>query len=353
MSPVRATATDNAADRNGGEGARVGDALTVTDLSVDYHTSRGRLQALRSVDLAVPAGRIVGVVGESGCGKSTLIGAILRLLSENAEITSGAMHLGGRDLASASEADMRTVRGRDISVVFQDPMTGLNPVLTIGRQMTDIQHREPISRAEKRARAVDMLGRVGIPDPAARLSAYPHAFSGGMRQRVAIAMALMMRPSLLIADEPTTALDATLEVQIIHLLKDLQADIGCAILFISHHLGVIAELCDRVVVMYAGEAVEEGPVRAVFHTPAHPYTRMLFECDPGRIRERRRALPSIAGDLPNLIHPPAGCVFRERCDRATGVCAAAAPSPVTVAPDHWALCHHATAERGGSEGRTV
>ena len=256
-------------------------ALEIRGLSVDYHTAAGRLRALREVTLGVPAGEVVGIVGESGCGKSTLIATILRLLAENAEIRAGEIRLDGVDLLSLSEAQMRAHRGRDISVVFQDPMTGLNPVMTIGRQMVDIQYRERRSRAEKRERAIEMLARVSIADPAARMNAHPHELSGGMRQRVAIAMAMMMNPKILIADEPTTALDATLEVQIIELLQELQQEVGCAILFISHHLGVIAELCQRVVVMYAGSAVEEGLVREVFHTPAHPYTRRLLRMRSG------------------------------------------------------------------------
>ncbi len=207
---------------------------------------------------SIPEGKIIGIVGESGCGKSTLISAIIRLLAPNARVVRGTIVFKGNDLFSLSPEQMRGLRGNEISMVFQDPMTSLNPVLTIGRQMADVQHRSTSSRAEKKARSLMMLERVGIPDPATQLERYPHHLSGGMRQRVAIAMALMTEPSLLIADEPTTALDATLEVQIIHRLRELQRDFGCSILFISHHLGVIAELCDEVVVMYAGEVVESG-----------------------------------------------------------------------------------------------
>ena len=315
-------------------------ALTVEDLTVHYDTREGALQALRDVSITVPEGQIVGVVGESGCGKSTLINALLQLLPENARISSGAILLEGENLIGASTRRLRDLRGREISVVFQDPMTALNPVLTIGRQMRDIQYRDRIGRTEKNRRAAEMLGRVGLPDPEAKLETYPHELSGGMRQRVAIAMAVLMRPKLLIADEPTTALDATLEVQIIELLKELQREIGCAILFISHHLGVIAELCDRVMVMYAGEAVEEGPVEAVFLRPGHPYTAKLIECDPGRLKTRVAQLPSIPGSLPDLTDPPAGCIFRDRCPMATAVCAERPPrKPLSDA--HWAACHHA------------
>jgi oligopeptide/dipeptide ABC transporter ATP-binding protein len=317
------------------------ETLRVRDLSVSYDTRQGSLQALRGVSLDVQAGQIVGVVGESGCGKSTLISALMRLLPENAHVTDGRIELDGEDILTARPRRLRAMRGREISVVFQDPMTSLNPVLSIGRQMRDIQYREGISTAEKDRRAAAMLGRVGLPDPEAKLRTYPHELSGGMRQRVAIAMATLMHPKLLIADEPTTALDATLEVQIIALLQAIQTEIGCAILFISHHLGVIAELCDRVVVMYAGETVEEGPVADIFERPAHPYTHKLIECDPGRLKTRAETLPSIPGSLPDLTDPPAGCIFRDRCDLATDLCARQRPPRRSVTPGRWSACHHA------------
>jgi len=317
------------------------ETLKVSALSVSYGTRQGALQALRDVSLDVQSGQIVGVVGESGCGKSTLISALMRLLPENAHVTDGRIELDGEDILTARPRRLRAMRGREMSVVFQDPMTSLNPVLSIGRQMRDIQYREGLSTAEKDRRAAAMLGRVGLPDPEARLRGYPHELSGGMRQRVAIAMATLMHPKLLIADEPTTALDATLEVQIIALLQEIQAEIGCAILFISHHLGVIAELCDRVVVMYAGETVEEGPVADIFERPAHPYTQKLIECDPGRLKTRAETLPSIPGSLPDLTDPPAGCIFRDRCDLATEICARQRPSRRSVSPGRWSACHHA------------
>ena len=313
--------------------------LKVKGLSIDYTTARGPLRALRDVSLAVPKGKIVGIVGESGCGKSTLISAIIRLLAPNARVAAGEILFQGKDLLRASQNQLRSLRGTEISMVFQDPMQTHNPVLTIGRQMTDIQYRDQISGAEKRKRSAGMLAQVGISDPEARLNQYPHEFSGGMRQRIAIAMALMAQPSLLIADEPTTALDATLEVQIIHRLKELQADFGCSILFISHHLGVIAELCDEVVVMYAGEVVERGSVRDVFHNPSHPYTTRLFECDPGRISERTRVLPTIPGEIPDLVNLPGGCVFAGRCREAFERCQAERPGLGAVSPGHDAACH--------------
>ena len=316
--------------------------LQINDLSVSYRTEQGHARALRHVHLSVPRGEIVGIVGESGCGKSTLTSAIIRLLAPNARIDGGTIDFQGRDLLALDEREIRDLRGAALAMVFQDPMTSLNPVLTIGRQMSDIQFRESVRRSEKRDRAIAMLRRVGIPEPERRIREYPHQLSGGMKQRVAIAMALMMKPALLIADEPTTALDATLEVQIIHQLKELQSEFRCSILFISHHLGVIAELCDRVVVMYAGEVVESGTVRDIFHRPQHPYTRRLLECDPARISKRTRRLPIIPGGLPDPINLPTGCIFRERCDVAIDVCASRWPalSGCTENDDeHRAACH--------------
>ena len=311
--------------------------LNIRDLSVSYRTDHGSLRALRNINMRIEAGRIIGIVGESGCGKSTLISAIIRLLAPNAQIDGGSILFKEEDLLKLDPDAMRALRGVDISMVFQDPMTSLNPVMTIGRQMTNIQYRDDLSAADKQARAIRLLDRVGIPDPEEHLKRYPHHLSGGMRQRVAIAMALMTKPALLIADEPTTALDATLELQIIGRLQQLQRDFGCAVLFISHHLGVIVELCDEVVVMYAGEVVESGPVRDVFLRPKHPYTRKLLECDPARIEEATRNLPVIAGGLPDLVTVPDGCVFRSRCDVAVDTCAR--DRPALEGHSHRSACH--------------
>jgi len=312
--------------------------LEIDCLSVDYETARGDLKALRDITFDVKKGEIVGIVGESGCGKSTLISSILRLTAPNTRFREGEVSFKGQDLLTLPERKMRDLRGADISIVFQDPMQTHNPVLSVGRQMVDIQHRSSASRADKRRRAAQMLGAVGIPDPEARLDQFPHEFSGGMRQRIAIAMALMSEPSLLIADEPTTALDATLEVQVIERLKELQQEFNCAILFISHHLGVIAELCDRVVVMYAGAVVESGEVREIFHNPKHPYTRRLIDCDPGHIKERARVLPTIPGEVPDLANLPAGCIFQDRCDQALPRCAVDVPPLATMKTGHQAAC---------------
>ena len=241
--------------------------LSLSGLNVFFSTEDGPLHALKDVAFDVPARKIVGIVGESGCGKSTLINAILGLLADNGEVRGGQILFeGAHDLTQMSKAQLQDLRGPRIATVFQDPMGALNPVLSVGQQMVNIQYRDPASKAEKAKRAVEMLKLVRIPDADSALDRFPHQFSGGMKQRIAIAMALMMEPALLIADEPTTALDATLEVTTIELLKDLQEKIGCSVMFISHHLGVIAELCDDVVVMYAGEVVERGTVRDVSTT---------------------------------------------------------------------------------------
>lgn len=316
--------------------------LSVGNLAVEFAAPYGPLQALRNVSLEVGSGEIVGIVGESGCGKSTLLNAILGLLPANGRIARGRITLSGTDLLGLSDRALDSVRGDRMSVVFQDPMTTLNPVLSIGRQMTDILYRLPLSAADKQARIAAMLARVGIPDPLQRIGQYPHELSGGMRQRVAIAMAMLVEPELLIADEPTTALDATLEIQIVRLLKELQRNTGCSILFISHHLGLIAELCDSVVVMYAGEIVERGSVRDIFHRPAHPYTQRLLECDPARIEEPTSRLPTIPGDVPNLLAIPAGCIFADRCPYAFAPCTIK-PAQRLVANGHTAACHLLTA----------
>ncbi len=312
--------------------------LDIRNLSVEFTTNRGRLKALRDVTLTVPNKKTVGLVGESGCGKSTVIFSILTLMAENAVITGGEINFEGCDILKMSPTQLRDLRGDRISMVFQDPMTSLNPVLTIDTQMTDIQFRSSIGKAEKRKRAADMLNRVGIPDATHRLKSYPHHFSGGMRQRISIAMALLAKPTLLLADEPTTALDATLEAQIMHLLRQLQKDLSCSILFVSHHLGLIAELCDQVVVMYAGEVVESGDVRDIFHRSSHPYTQALLECDPARIETKTRNLPTIPGDIPDLLNLPVGCIFENRCAKRLEKCRTSSPLRYRISPTHTVSC---------------
>lgn len=264
--------------------------LEVRGLTVEY----AGIPATKAVDMAIDKGRIVGVVGESGSGKSTLISAVIGLLPNSARITEGSIMFGEQDLARLAPNDFRDIRGSRISMVSQDPLSALNPVLTIGQHLMDIQFRETIGGDEKRDRAIKALKSVHMPDPESRLSMYPHELSGGQKQRVSIAMAIMMKPELLIADEPTTALDATLEVEIIALLKELQEDIGCAMIFVTHHLGVVASLCDDVVVMYEGVVEEAGTVQEAFRHPRSSYTSKLLRCDPAQISEKCRRLPTMS-----------------------------------------------------------
>tara|TARA_B100001167_G_scaffold7976_1_gene4457 strand:- start:2938 stop:3906 length:969 start_codon:yes stop_codon:yes gene_type:complete len=313
--------------------------LRIRDLSVNYQTDRGVLKAIRHVNLDIPKGSIVGVVGESGCGKSTLITSIIRQLDDNADIPNGSIEFEKQDLLKLSLDKMRNISGTKLSIIFQDPMSTLNPVLSIGRQMIDIQYRDKISKKRKKQRSIDMLTKVGIPDPRNQLNQYPYELSGGMQQRVSIAMALQAGPSLLIADEPTTALDTTLEVQILKLLKELQEEMGCSILFVSHHLGVIAELCDHVVVMYAGEIVEQGSTYEIFNNPAHPYTVKLLECDPASISKKQNLLPTIPGEIPDLINLSGGCIFKNRCDQSIERCDKVTPILNKFDTHHFVSCH--------------
>ena len=316
------------------------DVLAIRNLSIAFSTDYGPVHAVRGVSFSVPRNKVVGVVGESGCGKTTVISAAMGLLANNADIEGGEVVFEGRNLLELSEPELREVRGERITMVFQDPMTAQNPVISIGRQMVDIQYRRRnLNKRQKREAAIAMLRRVGIPDPETRIDSFPHELSGGMRQRLSIAMALMMHPALLIADEPTTALDVTMEGQIIHLLRELQAELVASVLFVSHNLGLVAELCDEVVVMYAGEVVEKGTCHDIFHRPSHPYTRALLECDPARVLERTARLPTIPGDLPDLHEPPRGCVFVDRCPAALERCAGSPPREHTLGPTHRASCH--------------
>ncbi|MGI9419790.1 MAG: oligopeptide/dipeptide ABC transporter ATP-binding protein, partial [Geminicoccaceae bacterium] len=315
--------------------------LDIRNLSVDFRTPRGRVHALRDVSFEVPRGKIVGIVGESGSGKSTVIWAITQLLARNAVVEGGEALFDGEDVLSFDDNRMMAFRGEQASIVFQDPMTSQSPVLSYSQQMTDILHRRrKTSFADKRKRAIDMMRRVGIPDPDSRIAQYPHQFSGGMRQRAGIAMALLMDPMLLIADEPTTALDVTMEAQIIHLVRELQREFEATVMVVSHNLGLIAELCDEVVVMYAGEVIETGDVRRIFYHAAHPYTQALLECDPARETEKSGYLPVIPGDIPDLHEKPKGCVFRARCPRAMDICDERQPASFSASSNgHAARCH--------------
>ncbi len=314
--------------------------LDISGLSIRFSGRADPVLALRDVSLVVPQGDIVGIVGESGSGKSTLALAVMRLLASGASVAAGSIRFEGNDILSLPEADMRRLRGTGMAMVFQDPMTALNPVMPIGTQMMDVLFRDPaLSRADKRARVVAALKRVGLPDAEQQLGRYPFQFSGGMRQRIAIAMALLQRPRLLIADEITTALDVTLEAQILDLLRDLRDEIGCSILFISHNLGAIAAICDRTVVLYAGEVVEAGPTADLLGAARHPYTRALLACDPSRIEIPTRNLPVIPGEVPDLSAPPKGCIFAARCPAALSRCVTHRPVKSLVGRDHSVRCH--------------
>jgi len=291
--------------------------LDIDKLQVGFDTEAGRVRAVDGVSFRIEAGQTVGVVGESGCGKSVTASSILRLVpSPPGVILGGAIRFEGRDILKLEGEALQQLRGRDIAMVFQDPMTSLNPVFTIERQLWEVlQLRFGLDRAAARKRAADMLRTVGIADPESRLDAYPHELSGGMKQRVMIAMALLCEPRLLIADEPTTALDVTVQAQILHLMRDLQRRTGAALLFITHDMGVIAEMCDVVVVMYAGRIVERRPAIELFEAPRHPYSRGLLDSIPRKGVAHKAELPTIEGTVPSLLAPPPGCRFADRCRR--------------------------------------
>jgi oligopeptide/dipeptide ABC transporter ATP-binding protein len=312
------------------------------DLEIKYHTRQATLTAVRNVNFEIKRGQIVGLVGESGCGKSTIASAVMRLLPPNGEISNGELLFNGRDLRRLSEEQIHQMRGRDMSMIFQDPMTSLNPVFSIEQQMMDaiLAHPpqdQPISRGEARERAIHMLDRVGIPDAAKRIRNYPHQFSGGMRQRIMIALALQSNPALLIADEPTSALDVTLEAQITDLIRGLRDELQTSILYITHDLGIVAELCDQVVVLYAGNVVETGDIFDLFKSPLHPYTQALLRSHPSHQTEAERLI-TIRGRVPSLKELPLGCKFAPRCDLAQPVCFTQEPLSARI-ETQTVLCH--------------
>ena len=317
--------------------------LRVDDLHTHFFTLDGVTRAVDGVSLAVYAGETVGIVGESGCGKSVTALSIMRLLpTKLGRVVSGAIRFDGKDLLALSEAEMRDIRGNRIAMIFQEPMTSLNPVLTIGDQIAEaIMIHQKKSRPQSLAQAVEMLHLVRIPDAERRVRGYPHQFSGGMRQRVMIAMALCCNPKLLIADEPTTALDVTIQAQILKLMLELKGRFGAAVMLITHDLGVVAETCQRVIVMYAGRKVEEAPVLELFDRPMHPYTRGLMASIPRRrTAQSARRLQEIPGIVPSLREPIPGCSFAPRCGFATDQCHREAPPLEERAPGHWAACWH-------------
>jgi oligopeptide/dipeptide ABC transporter ATP-binding protein len=316
--------------------------LDVRDLSVAFATPRGAVPVLDGVSLSVREGEVVGLVGESGSGKSVTALAILGLLGEQGQIVGGEIRLDGRDLVPLPEREWLRVRGRQIAMVFQEPMTSLNPLLSVGFQVAEVlEEHLGLSRRDALARAVELFRDVGIPDAEQRVRDYPHQLSGGMRQRVMIAMAMACRPRLLVGDEPTTALDVTIQAQILALLRDLGRAAGTAVLLISHDLGVMAAMAARVVVMYAGQVVEEAPTAELFRAPRHPYTRLLLAVVPG-VREKRARLSAIAGSIPAPAAMPAGCRFHPRCPDAITLCREAAPSLESHGPDRRVRCWRAS-----------
>jgi peptide/nickel transport system ATP-binding protein len=319
----------------------MGAIIDLDDVSISYGGARGAVPAVRGITLTLQTGRILGLVGESGSGKSSLVGALLALLPRSATV-KGRVTIDGRDLYALSERERRAMRGREVATVSQDPFTALNPVVRIGTQLVEFQHWLPnLSRTQKLARAGTMLERVGIADPATRLRQYPHQLSGGLRQRVAIAGALLVNPRLLIADEPTTALDATTEAEVIELIRELRGEVDGSIVLVTHDMGVVGQLCDDVAVMYAGELVESGPVDAVLGHPRHPYTRALLACDPARIATATRQLPTIAGTVPSPTDLPKGCIFASRCAVALPLCREVRPR-LSAAGTARVACHLAS-----------
>ncbi len=314
--------------------------LTVHDLRVAFATEAGPARAVDGVSFTMNAGETVGLVGESGCGKSLTALSLLRLVPDGGRIAPGSrITFEEQDVLAMPERTLRALRGHRLSMIFQEPMTALNPVLTVGDQVAEVVRvHTTASAGEAWTRAVDMLAQVGIPDPAARARQYPHELSGGMRQRVMIAMALILEPALVIADEPTTALDVTIQAQILELLRDLRDRTGMALLLITHDLGVVAEMASRVLVMYAGEVVEEAPVALLFDAPGHPYTEGLLAAVP-TLDSTRERLHTIPGTVPAATAWPAGCRFRDRCAHAWERCTTEPPALAQLGPAHRVRCH--------------
>jgi len=314
--------------------------LEIEGLKTQFFTSAGTVRAVDGVDYNVEAGETVAVVGESGCGKSVTALSIMRLVADPpGKIVEGEIRFNGTDLISLDEEEMRKIRGRDIGMVFQEPMTSLNPVLSVGRQLTEtLETHFGMSREDADKRAVELLGLVGIAEPERRLAQYPHHFSGGMRQRVMIAMALACDPKLIIADEPTTALDVTIQAQILELMKNLTREMGVAMIIITHNLGVVARYADRVNVMYAGKIVESGSAKEIYHNPRHPYTLALLKSVPRLDLPRGAKLDPVDGQPPDLARLDDGCPFRPRCRFAQDGCANAVPPLAEVREKHWSAC---------------
>ncbi|MGG1662844.1 ABC transporter ATP-binding protein [Brevibacillus sp. NRS-1366] len=314
--------------------------LEVSGLRVTFKTHGGEVNAVRDVNFSLNKGETLAIVGESGCGKSVTARSVMRLIPEHiGKIAGGSIMFKGKDLAVLREKEMRELRGREISMIFQDAMTSLNPTISIGEQiMEGIIRHQKVAKSEARRQAIEILQLVGIANPESRLGQYLHQFSGGMRQRIMIAIALVCKPSILIADEPTTALDVTIQAQIIDLFKSIQQKTGVSIIIITHDLGVVAKIADRVNVMYAGKVVESGPVRDIFYNPQHPYTKGLLASMPRLDADREIPLSPIPGTPPDLFAPPIGCAFAARCDYALEVCRNYQPAESNVHSKHSVSC---------------
>ncbi len=331
-----------------------GRLLDVMDLSVHIPSARGIVEAVDGVSFGIDRGEVVGIVGESGCGKTMLALSLIRLVRHPGRIANGKILFAGRDLLTLPEREMRKVRGGQIGMIFQDPSASLNPVMTVGRQIGEaIQAHNNVTRREARRQAVDMLHAVRIPEAAARARSYPHEYSGGMRQRVGIAIGTANHPELVIADEPTTALDVTVQAQIISLLANMNRDEGTAIIFISHNIALVSQFCSRVLVMYAGRIVEEGPTREVFGNPSHPYTAALLKAVPRVDKHLANGLETIEGRPPDLARKPSGCAFHPRCPARIDRCAIAAPPKFTVAFGYASRCWLAAGTEGGDTARAI
>lgn len=313
--------------------------LEIKELKSYFYTEQGVAKAVDGVNITIPKGKIIGLVGESGCGKSMTARSIMGLLKYPGKIAGGSILFKGKDLAKLPERELRKICGNDISMIFQEPMTSLNPVLKVGRQVQEtlLVHDRTIGKEEAKKRVIDMFEKVGIPEAGKRYDSYPHELSGGLRQRVMIAMAMICKPHLLIADEPTTALDVTIEAQILRLMKQLRDETGTSVLIITHNLGVVAEICDYVYVMYAGRIVEQAPTCELFDHTAHPYTKGLMASIP-RIGNNPERLHTIPGVVPNLLHLPEGCTFCTRCECAVEACRKEKPVLKKVGEEHWSAC---------------
>jgi oligopeptide transport system ATP-binding protein len=313
--------------------------LDIQNLRTSFFTHVGEVKAIRGVGFSLGSGEALGIVGESGSGKSVTALSIMKLLQFPGKIVSGKIFYRGEDLSAKSERQMQNIRGNEIAMIFQDPMTSLNPVYTIGDQIMEvILNHQKVTRKEAKERAIEMLRLVGIPSPEKRIKNYPHEFSGGMRQRAMIAIALSCEPSLLIADEPTTALDVTIQAQIIDLMKDLKNKLNTSIILITHDLGVVAEVCSRIIVMYGGLIMEEGEADDIFYSPKHPYTWGLLNSIPRLDLGNKQRLVPIEGSPPDLLKPPQGCPFVDRCNHAMGICIETMPPYMEVSQNHKAAC---------------